>query len=194
MFIGIRTPVKDLTTKTDSPPRDDSRKALTEGAGPLTDPETQTTSKVRRSIGEIESRQKSPRSKKPDHLSQQEEKAKAKSTTGGPKMISSQKAKIITATADKSPKIQVHYKSRTSEAKACLLKAKMKMDQSRNLKTDIKADVLEAVERLYALVKEAEEARLTDGKPPQTNHPPPPRRTPSTKTPFQLRLKNRLHS
>lgn len=56
------------------------------------------------------------------------------------------------------------YKSRTAEAKACLLKAKLQIDKSKNLRNDIKSEVLEAVDRLYTLVKEAEEARSTGEK------------------------------
>lgn len=67
-----------------------------------------------------------------------------------------------------APTLPVKYKSRTAEAKACLLKAKMYIEKSRNLKTDLKEGVLEAVDRLYKLVKEAEEARETGI---QTTHP-----------------------
>ena len=50
-------------------------------------------------------------------------------------------------------------KGRAAEAKACLIKAKLQLNNSRNLKTDIKADVVQALDRLYVLVKEAEEER-----------------------------------
>lgn len=46
--------------------------------------------------------------------------------------------------------------SRVQEARACLAKAKMAINASRNLRTDIKADVTQAIERLYQLVKEGE--------------------------------------
>lgn len=163
-MFGYRTPVKDLTKKTDSSPKEDGNKKLTEGAGPPTKLEYPTTSKVRRSIGEIESRQRSPRSKKQEP-EQPEETTRAKPPTGGQKLTFSQKVKVTSGTTEKSPK-PVQYKSRTSEAKACLLRAKIKIDQSRNLKTDIKNDVLEAVERLYSLVKEAENANQTEAPSP----------------------------
>lgn len=48
------------------------------------------------------------------------------------------------------------YPNRTAEAKASLQKAKANLDQSRNIKTEIKENVLQAINRLYELVKEAE--------------------------------------
>lgn len=48
------------------------------------------------------------------------------------------------------------YANRVAEARACLNKAKLHLNNSRNLKTDIKTEVTHAVERLYQLVKEAE--------------------------------------
>ena len=51
------------------------------------------------------------------------------------------------------------YGSRTAEAKACLTKAKYHLGISRNTKTSIKTEVTSAIERLYQLVKEAEEER-----------------------------------
>lgn len=54
----------------------------------------------------------------------------------------------------KSPKTS--YASKTAEARACLCKAKQHLANSRNLKTDIKNGVTEAVDRLYQLVKESE--------------------------------------
>lgn len=166
-MFGYRTLTKCSASKTDPSPKGEGSIKPTKGAGPLTDIDKPTTSKVRRSVGEIESRQTSPQIRKPEQTLQQGEKPKEKQTAVGTKLTHSQKAKATNITFEKSPKPQ--YKSRTSETKACLLKAKIKIDQSRNLKTDIKTDVLEAVDRLYALVKEAEEARQTGVKPPQTD-------------------------
>ena len=47
-------------------------------------------------------------------------------------------------------------RSRVAEARACLNKAKLNLGNSRNLRTDIKAAVLEAINRLFELVKESE--------------------------------------
>ncbi|CAH2218226.1 jg13488 [Pararge aegeria aegeria] len=48
---------------------------------------------------------------------------------------------------------------RLKEAKACVVKAKTQLNSSRNTKTEIKAEVMQAVERLFQLVKEAEAAK-----------------------------------
>lgn len=48
------------------------------------------------------------------------------------------------------------YVSRVSEAKAMLTKAKLHLGNSRNLKSDIKTGVIQALDRLYQLVLEAE--------------------------------------
>lgn len=48
------------------------------------------------------------------------------------------------------------FSSRTAEARACLSKAKLHLNNSRNLKTEIKAGVIESVDRLYQMVKELE--------------------------------------
>lgn len=57
---------------------------------------------------------------------------------------------------------------RLGEARACLNKGKLNLENSRNLKTEIKLGVTEALDRLYALVKEAE-ADLKKTKPaPET--------------------------
>lgn len=53
--------------------------------------------------------------------------------------------------------------SRTAEARACLSKAKMHLNNSRNLKSDIKAGVEQAIDRLYQLVKEAEAEKKGKG-------------------------------
>lgn len=54
------------------------------------------------------------------------------------------------------PKSEKSMKNRVAEARACLHKAKLHLSNSRNLKTEIKSEVIQAVERLYQLVKDAE--------------------------------------
>lgn len=54
-------------------------------------------------------------------------------------------------------------KGRVAEARACLEKGKNHLENSRNLKTEIKIGVNEVLSRLYLLVKEAE-AELKQGK------------------------------
>ncbi|KAJ8729094.1 hypothetical protein PYW07_006790 [Mythimna separata] len=51
------------------------------------------------------------------------------------------------------------YSNLTAEARACLNKAKLHLGNSRNLKTEIKTEVLGAIDRLYQLVKESEQQR-----------------------------------
>lgn len=179
-MFGYRTPIKGATTKTDSPPKEEGSKKSTEGAGPLIDIDRPSTSKVRRSVGEIEARRVSPKTKKTEQP--QEEKPKQK-PTGGTKLVFSQKttaevksgplkSKPSGTDIEKSPSPKTptdKYKSRTTEAKACLLRAKLQIDRSRNLKAEIKAEVIEAVERLYALVKEAEVAKPQNA----VTHPEP---------------------
>lgn len=67
-----------------------------------------------------------------------------------------------------SPKISPKktYASRILEAKACLVKGKQNLGLSRNIKTDIKHTITETIERLYELVKEAENdiKKLNAGK------------------------------
>lgn len=61
-----------------------------------------------------------------------------------------------------SPELDIEItkpKGRLAEAKCCVMKAKLQINNSRNIKTEIKVEVLRAVDRLYQLVKEAEAAR-----------------------------------
>lgn len=60
---------------------------------------------------------------------------------------------------NKSPKSETKYKNKTTEARACLMKVKAQVDKSRNLKSEIKEEILEAVKRLYAFAKEVEHAK-----------------------------------
>lgn len=165
-MFGFRTPAKNMSSKSDSSPGEIDNDHLKKGAGSSHDNDRQMTSKVRRSVGEIEARQTSPGAKRQE---QQGERTKTKPASSGLKLTFSQKTKPADVVTEKSPKPPPKFKSRTAEAKACLLKAKLQIDKSRNLKTDIKAEVIEAVERLYALVKEAEEAKALDQKSPKPN-------------------------
>lgn len=57
------------------------------------------------------------------------------------------------------PVLSQHYKTRVSEAKAYLVKGSILIRNSRNLRKDIKTGVIESLEKLYLLVKEAEEGK-----------------------------------
>lgn len=129
--VGYRTPTREASPAKageGSPLTDD--KERTEKAGPSTNKTTQ----VRRSIGEIESKIR-PRNSPPALT-------KPPSKQG--------EKKTIAKTNELVPM------SRVAEAKACVIRAKLAINNSRNLKTDIKNDVLEAIDRLFSLVKESE--------------------------------------
>lgn len=57
------------------------------------------------------------------------------------------------------------YANKTSEARAYLNKAKQHLNSARNLKTEIKTAVVQAIDRLYHLVKEAEGAQEAKSEP-----------------------------
>lgn len=63
-------------------------------------------------------------------------------------------------------------RSRTAEARACLTKTKISLNKVMNLKVEIKVTVLEGLDRLYALVKEAKEATPLGEKPPPADQSP----------------------
>lgn len=81
-----------------------------------------------------------------------------------PQPTLSQKQNPKTKTSDKTITRTPTSPKRWPEARACLSKGKLNLENSRNLKTEIKMGVMEALDRLYALVKEAE-AELQKGKP-----------------------------
>lgn len=123
-------------------------------------PAPSQTSKVRWSAGEWES----GRPVSPQVLSPKASTSSAPALTHRtkPKQTLPQEGRAATqkmqlGTAGTSPK---RYASRLDEAKAWNNKAKIGLANSRNLKTDIKQDVTQAIERLYQIVKEAE-AELT---------------------------------
>lgn len=161
-MFGYRTPVKDVTPKeSNKSPKAIDPIVRTERAGPSVEVDGRST-KVRRSIGEIEARASATPPTQHKTLSQPEGRAKAKAALAVPESkTGTQKGKTTSSTTDteRSPKQTVKYKNKTSEAKACLVKAKQYLGQSGNLKTEIKTKVNEALERLYILVRELEEER-----------------------------------
>lgn len=66
------------------------------------------------------------------------------------------KEKLESTLANLTQDLPRTYPDRTTEAGACLSKAKQSLNASRNLKTDIKKGVTEAIDRLYEIVKELE--------------------------------------
>lgn len=140
-MFDIKSPVK--TTENTSVTKDQTEKA---------GPSQARISSVRRSVGEGESGKPSatPKSSPPQMKP-------LSANTSGPKEKTTLETKQI-----ESPKQK--YQDRVAEAKACLTKAKMGLASSRNLRSDIKTNVTQAIERLFALVKEAETARIKQDK------------------------------
>lgn len=152
-MFGIRTPKK---------PRDQdpqSRSPPTISPAPI--------SNVRKSVGEWESGRIDDSTRSPTMM--------VNTAPAGPSMPkrvpvlpqdSKAAARRIPVEGQSSPK-QCNYADRTAEARACLNKAKLHLNNSRNLKTDIKAGVVQAIDRLYQLVKEAEAGSKQRGKEPR---------------------------
>lgn len=77
--------------------------------------------------------------------------------------------------AESPPKSK--YANKTSEARACLTRAKLNLRNAKNLKTEIRVEVVAAVERLYQLVKEAEngqDSSLANRGTTEEGYPSPP--------------------
>lgn len=159
-MFGIHTPVKKMTggqrTAGSSSPLDDVQRA-----GPSKAPATRTQeSMVRRLTGEWEAGKvdgppKSPNSPKKVAPAARPVKAKALSQPTAARRASTEALSV-------SPRVEPKYINRTSEAKAMLTKAKLHLKNSKNIKTDIKVEVTQALERLYQLVKEAESERKVE--------------------------------
>lgn len=136
-MFGFRTPDKQTDRAADS-----EKENLTQSAS-----SPARTSSVRRSIGEWESGRSEPKGnipKSPEKLTAHAKKALA---TKEPK--ATRKASIDSTSPPK-------YTTKSAEAKACVSKAKANLGLSRNTKTEIKEAVMQAVDRLYQIVKELE--------------------------------------
>lgn len=105
------------------------------------------TPRVRKSIGEWESGKIEASTRSPT-------KTLSEAGPSKPKQLSQDAQKHTLE--GQNPPMQRNYADRTAEARACLSKAKLHLNNSRNLKTDIKTGVVQAIDRLYQLVKEAE--------------------------------------
>ncbi|CAK1602629.1 unnamed protein product [Parnassius mnemosyne] len=128
-MFGIRTPTKP----TQSPSKTGSE-----------------ISKVRRSIDDWESNIDST----PSMTTTTMQAGTAKTKPTGSVLQNSKTTQKVSVEIHTPPKQQ--YENRTMEAKACLTKGKLHLNASRNTKTEIKNGVVEALDRLYQLVKEAE--------------------------------------
>lgn len=138
-MFGMRTPVRRQSADDRTSPNKNGEKS------------------VRLSIGEWEAGHTSSIPNLTQASQSKPKQATHPSTQDG-KGVASDKTFIKTTTSPKR-----WPTGRISEARACLNKGKLNLENSRNLKTEIKIGVIEALDRLYALVKEAE-AETRKGK------------------------------
>lgn len=128
---------------------------------------TETTtqmSKVRRSIGDWEAAKPGapPASAMTTTVTQPcPIKARQKATLSQERKTTADRRASFEAVT--TPPKQTKYTDKVSEARACLCRAKLHLNNSRNLKTDIKNEVMQAIDRLYSLVKESEEEKKGSG-------------------------------
>lgn len=162
----FRSPTVKMAT---APTKEDPKKLTTakEDLNPIeTEQEKSQTSNVRKSVGEWENPKSVVRSK---HLTPPKKAASAEPLKPKPKTHFSQESgpseaapPKVSIEASGSPPKQAEktkYVDRLTEARACVNKAKLQIGNSRNLKTEIKTEVIQAVERLYQLVKEVESVK-----------------------------------
>lgn len=148
---SFRTPVKKCGSATTDRQRsvDPEQKECSPENIPL-------TTSVRRSVGEWEA------GKAPSPSSTNLKAVSPKPTTSGKQTKPPTQGSRNASVGD-----------RTAEARACLVRAKTLLNQSRNIKTEIKTEVAQAVERLYQLVKEGEPGLHRErAVPPQDALPP----------------------
>lgn len=150
MGFGIRTPAKRTSAANGA----ESQRTTVEQAGPSRTSETNKNLNVRRSIGEWEA-SKAESQEKPA-ISKKE--IDPQSTITKPKTMPPQgsiitERRLSTDAVGSSP---AKYIDRLTEARACVVKAKTNLEKSRNTKTEIKTEVLQAINRLYQLVKEVD--------------------------------------
>lgn len=135
-----------------------SETSMTEKTGPTELNRTATLS-VRRSIGEWESGGQENKNTTPTPPKANVAAARPQRVKTAPSTESISPSSKTTAEMSVHSPIKPKQRSRVAEARACLTKAKLHLGNSRNLRTDIKNEVTNAIERLYQLVKEAENAR-----------------------------------
>lgn len=141
----FRTPMKMSSASKDTTlsPQGDGNLTMTLSAAPCTsipDIDVHTIPSVRQSIGEIEAR-RTPTP--PPQLKNSTSNDKSKTKT----------------TPNSATKTEHQPKTKMAEAKAYFTKAKLHLNSSRNLKTEIKNGILDAIEGLYSLVKEMERGK-----------------------------------
>lgn len=164
----IRSPPVKATAV---PTKDDPKKVTTTKENPKPtgeekEQEKSRTPNVRKSIGEWEKPKPDAKSKNltppKKAVAMVPLKPKPKTTPSQVSGPSEEVPPTVSVEAAGSPSKQAEktkYLDRLTEARACVNKAKLQIGNSRNLKTEIKTEVIQAVERLYQLVKEAESVK-----------------------------------
>lgn len=159
----VRTPSTKAKTMDDNAPELSSKGKRS----PTPVAHSSHTSNVRRSIGEWESGKSDSQSGTPTSPKKtkigEASKPKLKETSLLDKTVTLHKTPVD---ANMSPSTKVS--DRMAEARACVTKAKLHLNNSRNLKTEIKAEVTQAIDRLYQLLKETGTVKGSR-QPKQTN-------------------------
>ncbi|CAB3260732.1 unnamed protein product [Arctia plantaginis] len=137
----------------------------TEKARPSLKRSPTPTTSVRRSVGEWETGRVEPKTvSETSPKINQKTRPVPKSKTIVP-LEGMELQKVPAGLSGVPKKASLQYRNRVAEARACLNKAKLHLGNSKNLKTEIKNEVVQAIDRLYQLVKEAElEKEKTSGK------------------------------
>ncbi|KAJ8707091.1 hypothetical protein PYW08_011225 [Mythimna loreyi] len=113
---------------------------------------------VRRSIGEWEAGRTEPQAKSPANPNPSV--TPPRPLTTAKKMTNSLVTRRSSSgDTEVARKPEPKYPNLTAEARACLNKAKLHLGNSRNLKTEIKTEVLSAINRLFEIVKESEKRK-----------------------------------
>lgn len=146
-MFGFRTPSK----RTDRAVASDTEEATS----PRSDKSPIDASNVRRSIGEWEAG-RGETANENTTTTRTPEKLKVPAKRVLPPKEPKQQLLTLTRKASRDSTSPPKYATKLAEAKACVTKAKINLGLSRNTKTEIKEAVMQAIERLYQLVKELE--------------------------------------
>ncbi|KAJ8710453.1 hypothetical protein PYW08_008968 [Mythimna loreyi] len=157
-----RTPAKKDVNSSSQAARGSPRSVERPGSSQLS---------VRRSIGEWEAGRTEPQAKSPANPNPSA--TPPPPLTTAKKMTSSlgaRRSSLDDTGVARKPELK--YPNLTAEARACLNKAKLHLGNSRNLKTEIKTEVLSAINRLFEIVKESEKGKNPVGSTtPQLSDP-----------------------
>lgn len=176
-MFGHRTP-PTKQRPIDEAPQDPQKKGK-KSPNPVAHSSHTTTASVRRSIGEWEYGKPdkvakpltSPKKTKPVETQKQNPKTTLSQVEPlvGTRRVSTEAAGNLQLLHKRSQK----YTDRLAEAKACLDSATEHLGNSRNIKTEIKTEVLYALNQLYKLVEEGQKQKGQTMKPEQMEQTPP---------------------